>query len=67
MGYVAEASTWRNSYLTAAAELRKGPPKKGFDRSYAIDMIRQTPGELFLDAMAAGLNGPDAEDIDPKD
>jgi alkyl sulfatase BDS1-like metallo-beta-lactamase superfamily hydrolase len=66
MGYVAEASTWRNSYLTAAAELRKGPPKKGFDRSYAIDMIRQTPGGLFLDAMAAGLNGPDAEDMNLK-
>ena len=39
MGYMAEAATWRNSYLTAAAELRKGPPKKGVDRSYTIDML----------------------------
>jgi len=61
MGYMAEAATWRNSYLTAAAELRNGPPKKGIDRSYFIDMIRQTPVERFLDAMAAGLNGPAAE------
>ena len=58
MGYMAEAATWRNSYLTAAAELRNGPPKKGIDRSYMIDMLRQTPIERFLDAMAAGLNGP---------
>ena len=29
LGYMAEAATWRNSYLTAAAELRNGPPKKG--------------------------------------
>ena len=27
-------------------------------------MLRQTPIERFLDAMAAGLNGPDAEDRD---
>jgi alkyl sulfatase BDS1-like metallo-beta-lactamase superfamily hydrolase len=66
MGYMAEAATWRNSYLTAAAELRNGPPKKGIDRSYLIDMLSQTPIERFLDAMAAGLNGPDAEDKDLK-
>ncbi|HOD28256.1 MAG TPA: alkyl sulfatase dimerization domain-containing protein [Syntrophales bacterium] len=61
MGYMSEAATWRNSYLTAAAELRNGPPKTGVDRSYAIDMLMQTPVEYFLDAMAASLNGPDAE------
>jgi alkyl sulfatase BDS1-like metallo-beta-lactamase superfamily hydrolase len=66
MGYMAEAATWRNSYLTAAAELRNGPPKKGIDRSYFIDMLSQTPIERFLDAMAAGLNGPAAEDKDLK-
>ena len=66
MGYMAEAATWRNSYLTAATELRNGPPKKGIDRSYFIDMLSQTPIERFLDAMAAGLNGPAAEDKDLK-
>ena len=66
MGYMAEAATWRNSYLTAAYELRNGSPKKGMDRSYAIDMLRQTPVDHFLDAMAACLNGPDAEDINLK-
>ena len=47
MGYMSEAATWRNSYLTAAAELRNGPPKTGVDRSYAIDMLMQTPVEFF--------------------
>jgi alkyl sulfatase BDS1-like metallo-beta-lactamase superfamily hydrolase len=66
MGYMAEAATWRNSYLTAAAELRNGPPKKGVDRSFLIDMLSQTPVERFLEAMAAGLDGPAAEGKDLK-
>src|ERR1019366_4443432 len=61
MGYMAEAATWRNSYLTAAAELRNGPPKKGVDRSSFVEMLAQTPIERFLEAMAAGLDGPAAE------
>jgi alkyl sulfatase BDS1-like metallo-beta-lactamase superfamily hydrolase len=66
MGYVAEASTWRNSYLTAAAELRKGPPTKGIDRSRFIEVLAQTPVERFLDAMAAGLDGPAADGLNLK-
>lgn len=62
MGYQAESATWRNSYLTAADELRNGPPKKGIDRSYFLNVLTQTPIERFLDAMAAALNGPDAAD-----
>jgi len=61
LGYMAEAATWRNSYLTAAAELRDGPPKTGIDRSSLIDMLQQTPVERFLEAMAAGLDGPAAD------
>ena len=61
MGYMAEASTFRNSYLTAAAELRNGPPKKGVDRSFLVEMLAQTPTERFLEAMAGGLDGPAAE------
>ncbi|MDH4256671.1 MAG: MBL fold metallo-hydrolase, partial [Gammaproteobacteria bacterium] len=61
MGYMAEAATWRNSYLTAAMELREGPPQKGVDRSFLIDMLQQTPIERFLEAMAAGLDGPAAD------
>lgn len=61
LGYVAEAATWRNSYLTAAAELRNGPPKNGVDRSGFANMLMHTPVERFLEAMAASLDGPAAE------
>jgi alkyl sulfatase BDS1-like metallo-beta-lactamase superfamily hydrolase len=30
MGYMAEAATWRNSYLTAAAELRKARRRRAW-------------------------------------
>ncbi|MGI9133263.1 MAG: alkyl/aryl-sulfatase, partial [Rhodoferax sp.] len=61
MGYMAEAATWRNSYLTAAQELRLGPPAKGASKAMMMDMLLQTPMERFLEAMAASLNGPDAQ------
>jgi alkyl sulfatase BDS1-like metallo-beta-lactamase superfamily hydrolase len=66
LGFAAEAATWRNSYLTAAAELRGGAPTKGIDRAALVDMLVQTPIERFLEAMAAGLNGPAAEGQDLK-
>ena len=66
MGYLSEASTWRNSYLTAAYELRHGPPAKGVDRSRFMEVLVQTPVERFLDAMAGALDGPAAEDVDLK-
>jgi alkyl sulfatase BDS1-like metallo-beta-lactamase superfamily hydrolase len=66
MGYMAEAATWRNSYLTAAQELRNGPPAKGMSKASLMQMLLQTPMERFLEAMAAGLNGPDAEGKDLK-
>ncbi|MCX5768325.1 MAG: MBL fold metallo-hydrolase [Gemmatimonadetes bacterium] len=61
MAYAAESATWRNTYLVGAAELREGPPTKGVDRSAMIELLSQTPVERFLEAMAAGLNGPAAE------
>jgi alkyl sulfatase BDS1-like metallo-beta-lactamase superfamily hydrolase len=66
LGFMAEASTVRNSYLTAAAELRHGPPTLGVDRTRFLDVLSQTPVERFLDAMAAGLDGPAAEGKDLK-
>lgn len=66
MAYGSEASTWRNSYLTAAAELRNGPPTKGLDRTRFFEVLLHTPTERFLDAMAAALNGPDAAGKDLK-
>ncbi|MGH8480919.1 MAG: alkyl/aryl-sulfatase, partial [Nevskiaceae bacterium] len=64
MGFMAEAATWRNSYLTAAAELRQGPPRTGIDRTRFLEVLAHTPTERFLDAMAAALNGPEAEGED---
>lgn len=66
MGYMAEAATWRNSYLTAAQELRNGPPAKAVSKAMLMQMLLQTPIERFLEAMAAGLNGPSAEGKDLK-
>ena len=66
MGYQAESATWRNSYLTAASELRNGPPKKGVNRADFVELLMQTPTGKFLEAMAAALNGPDAEGKDYK-
>jgi alkyl sulfatase BDS1-like metallo-beta-lactamase superfamily hydrolase len=66
MGYMAEAATWRNSYLAAASELRTGPPKRGVSRADLVEMLLQTPTERFLEAMAASLDGPAAEGKDWK-
>lgn len=62
MAYLSESSTWRNSYLTAASELRQGPPQKGISRANFIDVLSQTSIDRFLDAMAASLDGKAAED-----
>jgi len=61
MGYMSESAIWRNSYLTAAHELRNGPPKQGTNRALVIDMMKNTPVERFLDVMACSLDGPAAE------
>ena len=61
LGYVAESAPWRNVYLTGAYELENGVPKVGVTPAMMIDMLAHTPIERFLEAMAGGLNGPDAE------
>ncbi len=67
MGYSSESATWRNSYLTAALELRDGPPKqKVLNKGVLIDILTQTPIERFLESMAASLDGPAAEGKDLK-
>lgn len=66
MAYTSESALWRNSYLTGAAELRNGPPKKGITKADLLDVLAQTPTQRFLEAMAAGLDGPAAEGKDLK-
>ncbi|WP_405231989.1 alkyl/aryl-sulfatase [Lentisalinibacter salinarum] len=62
LGYQAESGPWRDVYLSAAYELRHGPPEQGISLANAIDLLRHTPTERFLDAMAVRLNGPKAAD-----
>jgi alkyl sulfatase BDS1-like metallo-beta-lactamase superfamily hydrolase len=62
MGYLAEASTWRNAYLTGALELRTGPPAKGVSPSMLLDMLQHAPTERFLERMAASIDGVKAAD-----
>lgn len=61
LGYVAESGPWRNVYLTGAHELRHGAPTEGTDAAQFADLLMNTPVERFLEAMAANLNGPDAD------
>lgn len=62
MGYMSESAIWRNSYLTAAKELRQGTPEGGYNPAKSLEIMENTPVEYFLEAMAANLNGPAAED-----
>lgn len=60
LGYAAESAIWRNFYLSGALELRTGRTGNGPDPVLAIGKLEQAPVERFLDAMAAGDNGPKA-------
>lgn len=66
LGYVAESAPWRNFYLTGALELQQGLPKVGVTPALLLDMLAHAPIERFLEAMAGGLNGPNAEGKDIK-
>ncbi len=60
LGYRAESGPWRDVYLSGAFELRNGGPERGISLANAVDLLRETPTERFLDAMAVRLNGPAA-------
>ena len=64
MGYMAESAPWRNFYLTGALELREGGYAEGFKRTAFLNMLKHTPTERFLEAMAASLNSEKAEGED---
>ncbi|MBB6520473.1 alkyl/aryl-sulfatase [Pseudoteredinibacter isoporae] len=61
LGYQAESGPWRDVYLSAAVELKNGPGKDLISLAAAKDLLKHAPVEKFFDAMAAQLNGPDAE------
>ena len=53
-GYQAEASTWRNMFLSAARDLREGPKANAGTQS--LDLITAVPTDLLLDAIATRLD-----------
>ena len=60
LGYMAEASTWRNAYLFGAHELRNGPaPIRRM--ALAPDMVSALSVPLFFDSLGVRLNGPKAD------
>jgi len=64
LGYQAESGPWRDVYLSAAYELRHGPPEAGPNVAAMLDVLRQTPVQRFFDSMATRLNGPEAEGVE---
>ncbi len=63
LGYGSENGTWRSSYLSGAMELREGNFGTPVSTS-SVDMLNQLTPELFFDAMAVGVDGPAAWDMD---
>jgi len=61
LAYQAESAPWRDFYLTAAYELRNGPPETGVNPATMKEILIYTPIEKLFDSMAVNLNGPDAE------
>jgi linear primary-alkylsulfatase len=59
LGYQAEASTWRNNYLTASYELRNGVPATPTTAS--PDVLTALTIPMFFDFMGVRLNGPKAD------
>lgn len=64
LAYQAESGPWRDVYLSAALELRQGPPKQGLGTANAGDLLRATPVTEFMKLIAVMLNGPKAADND---
>lgn len=61
LGYQAESGPWRDVYLTAALELRQGTPETGAGIEDAVDLIRATPLNQFMELLAVTLDGEKAD------
>ncbi|MCP4474952.1 MAG: hypothetical protein GY821_10395 [Gammaproteobacteria bacterium] len=61
LGYQAESGPWRNFYLSAALELRKGVNNKAAAfKTASADFIKAMPLNLFYQFLAIHLNGEKA-------
>ncbi|MFS1523576.1 alkyl/aryl-sulfatase [Microbulbifer sp. 2304DJ12-6] len=63
LAYQAESAPWRDTYLTASYELLNGPPSQGVNMNDAIELLRETPVEHFMQALSVRLKAEDAEDL----
>lgn len=61
LGYIAESGPWRDIYLSGAYELRHGVSESGINMAANTEQLRFMPVSNFLDAIAASLDGPEAE------
>jgi alkyl sulfatase BDS1-like metallo-beta-lactamase superfamily hydrolase len=60
LGYQSEAATWRNAYLTGAAELRGGVPQ-GPGSSANAELLKGVSIDLAFDFLGVRLNAAKAE------
>ncbi|WP_035385066.1 alkyl/aryl-sulfatase [Ferrimonas futtsuensis] len=56
MGFQAESGTWRDSYLSAALELREGVPEGLSMEKKMAGVLHQTDTRHFLDALATRVD-----------
>ncbi|GGC59847.1 alkyl/aryl-sulfatase [Chelatococcus reniformis] len=59
LGYLAEAATWRNAYLFAAQELRRGPTAA--KRAVGGDPLKALTIDMVFDFLGVRLNGQKAQ------
>ena len=62
LGHGAENATWRNFFLTGAAELRDGPPRAGGGGGANLSMLGALEIEQVFDYVALRIDGPRAWD-----
>lgn len=63
LGYQSESPSLRNSYLTAAKELRDGVKQTELISTAPPDVVRSTPTSLLLDSLAIQVDSRKAEGL----
>ena len=63
LGYQQESPSVRNSFLSAAIELRSGIPQGTVPATMSPDVIRALTTEMFFDYLAIRMDGSKVEDV----
>ena len=64
LGYQAESGPWRSFYLTAAQELRNGPPPVVVHSAEKPDVMAAMTVEMLLQFIGVRLDGPAADGVE---